>query len=371
LADWDPDQILADLDAGVDFDGLFTDLELQDFGWEANRIEDPGADMNRADELQEKWQTSTGQLWLVGEHRILCGDCTNPEDMQKVMGGEKANGIFTSPPYAEQRKKQYGGVPVAEYVGWWDAVHANVKTILAEDGSFFLNIKPHTENGERVLYVLDLILSMKRQWDWCFIDELIWYKTGFPGAYSNRFMNEFEPVYWFTTDGGANMYLDMLTTEVFDKSPLVEQTESILHFGKTKRVKFRPKGPGVRHASNGVNKYIGGRAENPHSHNIDFAENRQKGMARPGNVIKVHVNTERLAQAAVFPVGLPAFFVRAFSDENDIWLDPFIGSGTTLVACERLKRKGRGIEIDAGYTAVSLERLTGLGLEPRLIADSE
>ena len=66
---------------------------------------------------------------------------------------EKVNGVFTSPPYAEQRKEQYGGVPTEQYVEWWEAVQSNVKANLAADGSFFVNIKPHRANGERSLYV--------------------------------------------------------------------------------------------------------------------------------------------------------------------------------------------------------------------------
>jgi len=54
--------------------------------------------------------------------------------------------------------------------------------------------------------------------------------------------------------------------------------------------------------------------------------------------------------------------------KDDQVLDPFVGSGTTLVGCEQLGRKGRGIEISPAYVAVSLERLNQMGLKPKLVS---
>ncbi|MFY9280746.1 MAG: site-specific DNA-methyltransferase, partial [Bacteroidia bacterium] len=66
------------------------------------------------------------------------------------------------------------------------------------------------------------------------------------------------------------------------------------------------------------------------------------------------------------PVALPEFFIKAFSDAGDVILDPFCGSGTTLVAAHRLGRRGFGVELSPAYCSVILERLSALGLEPRL-----
>ena len=366
VGEWDWEILASDFNADDLLEWGFNEDELLRQGWlKSESTEDPEPQLDKAAELQEKWDTSLGQVWQLNEHRLAVGDCMDWAVVDAVMQGEKANGVFTSPPYAMQRKNQYGGVPVDQYVSWWQHVQANIKAVLAEDGSFFVNIKAHTEHGERVLYVMDLVLAMQRQWGWKFIDELIWYKTGFPGAFNNRFMNQFEPVFWFGTDGGANLYFQTVTPSEFTCSPFIEETESILHFAEITRVKFRPKDvchPGI------VNRYVGGRQLNPVSKNIDFMENRQKGMARPGNVIKVHVNNEALAHAAIFPVGLPTFFIKAFSDEGDIWLDPFIGSGTTMIAAERVGRLCRGIELDPKSCAVTLQRWIDLtGCEPRLL----
>jgi len=68
----------------------------------------------------------------------------------------------------------------------------------------------------------------------------------------------------------------------------------------------------------------------------------------------------------MFPLELPERCIKMHSGEKEQVLDPFLGSGTTLVACERLGRKGRGIEISPAYVAVTLQRLAGMGLMPEL-----
>jgi DNA modification methylase len=74
---------------------------------------------------------------------------------------------------------------------------------------------------------------------------------------------------------------------------------------------------------------------------------------------------------AAFPVGIPERAIRAHSAEGALVWEPFSGSGTTLVVCEQQGRLCRACELDRGYLAVTLERLVGLGLTPRLVDRSE
>ena len=67
------------------------------------------------------------------------------------------------------------------------------------------------------------------------------------------------------------------------------------------------------------------------------------------------------------PVGVITPLIEQFTKQGDAIADYVVGSGTTLVACEQLGRRGRGVEIEPKYVAVTLERLAGMGLEPRLV----
>src|SRR5664279_1262772 len=136
-------------------------------------------------------------------HRLLCGDARSTEDVARLFAGAKANVAITSPPYASQREYDpssgFKPIPVDGYVEWYKAVAACIEAVLAPDGSCFLNIKAHAEDGERSLYVMDLVIAHQRKWGWMFVDEFCWRKTdnGFPGGWGNRFKNAWEPVFHF------------------------------------------------------------------------------------------------------------------------------------------------------------------------------
>ncbi len=317
------------------YDGDDLDELLREIGQLGEPPKDPGAQVDRAGELQQKWQTERGQLWVVGKHRILCGDSTDVDDVERLMDGRKVQGAFTSPPYAMQREKQYGGIAANEYIGWWDGVQGNVKDNLLDDGSFFVNIKPHCEDGERVLYVMDLVLAMKRLWGWRLVDELCWLRVGFPGKFNRRFRNAFEPVYHFALDK------EILFNP---QNVLIDSAVSKGH------------SPGNPSWNNQTGSGFPG---------VDFDD----AFARPSNVLDMKMVAYGYPHAAMFPLKLPAFFVKAYSDDGDSWFDPFLGSGTTLAACEQTQRIGYGMEIAPEYVAVSLERLSQMGLEPRLSND--
>jgi site-specific DNA-methyltransferase (adenine-specific) len=138
------------------------------------------------------------------KHRLLCGDSRDRSAVDILFAGAKANVAITSPPCASQRKydgtSAFRPIPPAEYVDWFEAVAANIAFVLAPNGSYFLNIKAHSNDGERSLYVMDLVLAHQRGWYWRFVDEFCWRKTdnGVPGMWPNRFKNAWEPVYHFS-----------------------------------------------------------------------------------------------------------------------------------------------------------------------------
>ena len=120
---------------------------------------------------------------------IFKGDCL--EEL-KNLPDSCIDLIFTSPPYADNRKKTYKGIPIRDYVNWFLPISDELKRVLKNDGTFILNIKERTENGERQTYVLELILEMKKH-GWLWTEEYIWHKKNcYPGKWPNRFRDAWE-----------------------------------------------------------------------------------------------------------------------------------------------------------------------------------
>jgi DNA modification methylase len=223
--------------------------------------------------------------------------------------------IITSPPYADRRKNTYGGIAEDKYLEWFKPIAIEMKRVLKPTGSFFLNIKPHTNKGERSLYVFELVIMLKLELGFLFVEEYCWTKNAFPTGTHGRFKNGFEPVYHFTKGKVKDITFNALACG----TPLTDVS---------KARSFRKN---CKTSTNGSGMII----------NRDNLKNLE--LARPSNVI--HANnvtnqfTSKMEHSAVFPEKLVEFFIKSFSNENDIVLDLFAGSGTVGVVCEELSRK--------------------------------
>jgi len=274
--------------------------------------------------------TKAGDLWLLGAHRVLCGDSTKAEDVERLVNGAKVNVAFTSPPYASQRKydESSGFKPIHpdKFVEWFADVQANVSRVLAADGSWFVNIKEHCDDGQRSLYVKDLTIAHVRAWGWRFVDEFCWSRNSIPISVDGRFKNGWEPIF---------------------------------HFARG-RTKFRP--DNVSAPSNAVpfTPPSGSVHLDGPGGNVRVSQHTRPGMARPSNVVAANGTGGGACHSAAFPVALPEFFVKAFSDSGDVIYDPFLGSGTTLIAAEQLGRKCYGMEISPQYVDVIVKRWENL-----------
>jgi DNA modification methylase len=344
---WDEEMLKVELEAvkESDIDHLltgFTEEELTELLTEDKEL---NGDPDEVPEAPEEPTTKPGDLWLLGDHRLLCGDSTKAEDVERLMAGSRINVAFTSPPYASQRDydESSGFKPIHPdaFVDWWEPIQAAVKNHLDAKGSFFVNIKPACEGLERLLYVFDLVIAMKRKWGWLFAEEFCWERSGIPQQVVRRFKNQFEPVYQF-----------VLSDWKFRPKDVMHESESVpLPLGKgagdTKAAKRQGKTGAVD-----PNEIV-------------------SGMAYPGNRLPTFSSTHTaLGHSAAFPVGLPSFFIRAYSDQGDNVYEPFCGSGSTLIAAEQLGRKCYGMEISPAYCDVIVKRwetLTGkkATLEPR------
>ncbi|HZT32792.1 MAG TPA: DNA methyltransferase [Bryobacteraceae bacterium] len=307
--------------------------------------------------------TRPGDVWLIGDHRLICGDCRDYGVVARLFDGARANVVITSPPYATQREYDpasgFKPVPPEEYAVWFSDVAANIRTILAPDGSYFLNIKEHAADGERHLYVKDLIIAHKRQWGWRFVDEFCWRKTdnGVPGGWGNRFKNAWEPVFHLCIQPEIKFRpqaVGHVSGDCFDYSPdnpVSRSGSGLLGTG--------PRGASASLPPQGSQGWGHMRRK--------LVDGRHEGIARPSNVIEAKTESGQGSHSAPFPRALVEFFVKAFSDAGDIVFDPFLGSGTTIAAAHVLGRKGYGCEISPAYCDVILRRIERLAeAEPEL-----
>ena len=332
LAVWDDEMLALEL---VDLQNESYDLTLTGFDpAELAKMLNPptileGADLDEVPSPPKVAITKPGDLITLGRHRLLCGDSRDFGTVEKLIDGRKINVAFTSPPYASQRKydESSGFKPINpdEYVDWFRDVASNIMAVLADDGSYFLNIKEHCDDGQRSLYVKDLTIAHVREWGWRFVDELVWYKKGLPGKFGDRFRCDWEPV--FHLSKGAC---------------------------KTRFDSVRHKSDNIPTGSKGSNAEMQGHG-NP-------LTGKTSGMAYPGNVLEISTGGNPYclphgqSHSAAFPVKLPEFFINAYTDAGDAIYDPFMGSGSTLIAAEKTGRNGYGIEISPAYCDVIVTR---------------
>ena len=213
----------------------FSEDELRDLLWEEPAADSGSEATEEVPEAPVVAVTQPGDLWLVGPHRLLCGDCRDRSTIERLFEGAKANVVITSPPYATRREYDptsgFRPVPPEEYVGWFREVASNIGAVLAGDGSYFLNVKEHAEEGQRVLYVKDLVIAHVRQWGWRFVDEFCWRKldNGVPGGWNNRFKNAWEPVFHFCREPQIKFRpkaVGHISDDCFDYSPLNPKSAS-------------------------------------------------------------------------------------------------------------------------------------------------
>lgn len=257
------------------------------------------------------------------------GDC---RDVLRTLPDAHVDLIITSPPYADSRKDTYGGVHPDAYVEWFLPVSAELRRVLKEEGSFVLNIKEKVVGGERHTYVLELILALKRQ-GWLWTEEYIWHKKNCaPGKWPNRFRDAWERCLHFTKQKRFKMNQEavMVPTGDWAKSRLKK-------LGANDVVRFNSQvGSGF---GKNIANWVG------------------RDMAYPANVLHLATECGNKNHSAAFPKELPSWFIKLFTDEDDLVLDPFMGSGTACVAARELGRSYVGIELKDEYYRQALSSL--------------
>jgi DNA modification methylase len=259
-----------------------------------------------------------GDLWKLGEHRLLCGDSTKAEDVGRLMGGEKAGLCFTSPPYGQQREYEGG-------IGDWDILMRGVfgNLPMTDDGQVLVNLGLIHRGCEWIPY-WDGWVEWMRQVGWRRFGWYVWDQgPGLPGDWSGRLAPAFEFVFHFNRNA-------MKPAKWVDKQP-----ESI---------QINDHGTGFR----GKDGKTPGDMCSP--------ELSLQTTKIPDSVIRVCRHKARgieMAHPAVFSVGLVDYVAKSW---QGLMYEPFAGSGTTLIAAEQLNRRCFGIEIAPKYCDVILAR---------------
>jgi site-specific DNA-methyltransferase (adenine-specific)/site-specific DNA-methyltransferase (cytosine-N4-specific) len=260
-------------------------------------------------------------LQRMERNQLFLGDS---KEVLKKLPSNSVNLIVTSPPYADQRKDTYGGIHPDKYVEWFLPISKELLRVLKPTGTFVLNIKEKVVDGERSTYVMELIIAMRKQ-GWLWTEEFIWHKkNSYPGKWPNRFRDSWERLIQFNKEKKFDMYQEEVMV------PMGDWAKSRLkNLSAVDKIRDNSK------VGSGFGK------------NISNWVAREK--AYPNNVLHLATECNNKNHSAAFPEELPEWFIKLFSKEGDTVLDPFMGSGTTVLVADRMNRNSIGIEIMPEY----------------------
>lgn len=287
-----------------------------------------GDEFDTTPEPQGPTRTNLGELWAIGGvHRLLVGDCTVKENVARLMGGEKVGLCFTSPPYAQQRDY---GAKIEHWDGLMQGAFAHLPMV--DDGQVLVNLGILYREGDWVDYWSNWTAWMKSQ-GWRNFGWYVWDKnSALPGDWCGRCGPAHEWVFHFNRKSRE-------ANHVIPKKP-----DSIkLVTRSTRRYSDGSLHPANYSPESGLN-----------THKIPDSVWRFN-VARTGG-------KPELIHPAVYPVDLPGMGIQTFTSDNEIVYDPFLGSGTTLIAAHRLGRRCYGCELEPRYCDVILRRAEAEGL---------
>ena len=279
-------------------------------GLEYGKVEppaDPGAQVDKAEELRQKWGVESGQLWQLGDHRLICGDCADAGVVDRLMEGDKADMVFTDPPYN---------------VGIVGGTHDPRSPKYQSGRKIDNDSMPDSAFDEQLFIWFSSMARVMR-------DGAAFYVCAPPGRTETQFRNALNRVSGIPL---RQCIVWVKNSAVFGRQDYHWRHESILYGWK-----------------DGAAHY--------------FTENRKQNT-----VWEVDRPTVSEFHPTMKPVELPEKAIENSSKAGWVIYDPFLGSGTTLIACERLGRKCRAVEISPAYVAVALERwATMTGQMPVLV----
>ncbi|HHX81268.1 MAG TPA: ParB N-terminal domain-containing protein [Acholeplasmataceae bacterium] len=383
---WDAAMLAAEMEA-IDWAELdafkLDDMDLGEILAEAERGSEGDADaepqIDRAAEINKVWGVKPGDLYQIGEHRLLCGDSTKAEDVARVMGGEKAVLCHADPPYGMGKEKEgvandnlYRDKLDAFQMQWWRVC------------------RPHLEDNASA-YIWGNADDLWRLW-YCgglrdgerltFRNEIVWQKQGAQGIGSadhrmyptaserclffmlgEQGFNNNADNYWEGWDG----IVDYLESQRQVAGWSIKDTKRIAGHSEKSGCHWFDKsqwsmptrevyGAWQRAARNDAFKREYDDLKREFYATRAYFDNTHDNMTDVWDFHRVS-GDERHGHATPKPVEMVARAIKSSSPEGASVVAPFLGTGPEMVACQNLNRKCRGIEISPDYCAVILQRM--------------
>ena len=350
LGDWNLD----DLQENWDLD-LISEWGV-DLEWdEVEKLEAKEDDFDV--ELPEEPKTVLGDLYEIGEHRLLCGDSTDSDSVAKLMNGENADMVFTDPPYLMGFKGNVHADGSKSLNANYDDIE-NDKLDEAESGMFLskiaLIIKEYCNGSFYICFYrlgIEKIINALIQNGLKYRSLIIWYKNNHNLSNSD-YMSIYEPiVYGWNVEHnfyGNRSNFDVITMKkTKDASPQVTTQSKAIYiksndsFFKFEKITTKPK------------NYI--EVKDKVVFNMFSGEN---------NIWEIDKTKANTMHPTMKPVELCEKAIKNSTQFNEKVLDLFLGSGSTMVASHQLKRKCYGLELDPKYCDVIVRRM--ISLDPKL-----
>ena len=412
-------QLLAEIGTESDalqamLDDLAEDNGIDLFAEGAEDLVDPEPQIDRAAELQKEWGTETGQLWVIpgkaGEHRLLCGDSTKVEDVGRVMGGARAALVHADPPYGMNKEIENDNLHAdkldAFQMAWWRACRPHV----ADNGSAY--IWGNAEDLWRLWYRGGLSESERMTlrneivWDKDFAQQFaqmthgpkllrsynvitercLFFMLGEQGFNHNadNYWEGWEPIRaqlaadceamgWGPDDikriCGVGMYSHWFTRSQWGFIPeehyrkLQEAAREHDAF-KREHDAFKREHDDLKREHDDLKREHDDLKRGFYATRAYF-DNAHDNMTDVWSYPRV-TGDDRQDHPTPKPVAMVGRCVQSSSPDGAAVLDPFLGSGTTMVAAEQLNRICYGLEISPAYCGVILQRMKDMGLAPKL-----
>jgi len=290
--------------------GMDTDA-LKDWNNDANNLKellaaevetvDAEPQIDRAEELLEKWGVETGDLWHIGEHRLICGDCTDKATVERLMDWEKADILFSSPPYNQGNSS--GDL----------ATNRKGSVKLYEE---FADDMSAEDYRELIFGCLEKSLSIMGD-----VHSVVWnvsYNAKSRDDYGIILFSERNP-------------FSIFETIVWDKGGALNIGHSGIYSRRCELVFVMSAGDKYR-------------------------TSHKEGETR-WNYWSFSKEAQTKEHRAAFPLAFAEHSIKEFSFDDDICYEPFCGTGTTMVASQNLSRRCYAAEIAPKYVAVCLERM--------------